>query len=392
MQSMNNIDTQSMKANNIQSMKNFNMTSLKISIIGLGLIGGSLARAFNERLGFHDIIAVDDNRESLEQALRDRNISGGFCEINSHVWNSDIIFICTPVRRAVEYLKILADKVKPGSIITDVCSTKAEIVNFANSLINPPCFIGGHPMAGAEKSGYGASYSHLFENAYYVLCPGRAADSSSTELISNIVKGIGAIPIIMDADEHDRITGAISHLPHVIAAALVNMVKNLDDDRGIMKMLAAGGFRDITRIASSSPEMWENIVMSNSGKLKDLIDTYVDLLLTFKNSIKPENSQSIQNFFRCARDYRDSLPERKKGLLEPLHEIVVDVIDRPGVIGEVATILGKGGINIKNINVTNSREFEQGCLRITLPDAESVDLAIRLLGSAGYRVYKNNVL
>ena len=155
-----------------------------------------------------------------------------------------------------------------------------------------------------------------------------------------------------------------------------------------MQMLAAGGFKDITRIASSSPEMWENIVLSNKPQIKDILNNYIAIINKFKEFMDNSDSQSIFNFFEEAKGYRDSFTGTKKGLISPLYELIVDVIDKPGIIGEIATILGCNGINIKNINVSNSREFEQGCLKITLPDQESVNIAFDLLADRGYKIYK----
>lgn len=365
------------------------MVNKKVTIIGLGLIGGSLARALHERTEISDITAINRDIGPVNKAVKDGCISRGFTEVNEHVWESDVIFICTPVKSAIEYIDIIAGRVKPGCIVTDVGSTKLEIINHVNQMLNAPCFIGGHPMAGSEKTGYSASFAHLFENAYYILTPCKTSNETAINTITGLVKAIGGIPVIMDAVEHDRITGSISHVPHIIASALVNMVKNLDSPDGKMQMLAAGGFKDITRIASSSPEMWENVVSSNEQQIRAILDSYIQILDKFKKSIELKDTKAIYDFFESARNYRDSFPSNnKRGLIDPAHEIVVDVVDKPGVIGEIATILGNNCINIKNINVSNSREFEHGCLRITLPDSESVNIAFDLLHNTGYKVYK----
>lgn len=365
------------------------MDHLKITIIGLGLIGGSLARALNERLGIRDIIAVNRSSEALQQALRDGTIRCGYTEMAPSVYESDIIFICTPVKRALQYIDALSGKVKPECIITDVGSTKGELVAHVNAMKNPPCFIGGHPMAGTEKTGYASGFAHLFENAYYILTPCRSTPRNAMECMTELARGIGAIPVVMDADEHDRVTGGISHIPHIIASALVNMVKELDSSGGSMQMLAAGGFKDITRIASASPEMWESIVLSNKEQLKDLLGYFEEVLKRFENIMRTEDSQSLLDFFQSAKKFRDSMPAGRIGLIAPVYELIIDVVDKPGIIGEIATILGRNNINIKNINVTNSREFEQGCLKITLVDSESVNIAFDLLRKAGYKVYMN---
>jgi len=361
----------------------------KVTIIGLGLIGGSIARALRERIGVKDITAVNNDMKAIEEALRDETIAHGFCELNEHAMAADIIFICTPVKNTFEYLDALSGKVKPGCIVTDVCSTKGEIIRHVNSMKNPPCFIGGHPMAGAEKTGYSAGFSHLFENAYYILTPCISTSETATEIMSQVIAGMGAIPIIMDADRHDKIVGNISHLPHIIASALVNTIRKLDEEDGMMQMLAAGGFKDITRIASSSPEIWESIVMSNRSNILAALDEFINTLIESKEYIEKNAKEKIFDFFSFARDYRDAIPSDRIGLISPSNIIMVDVVDKPGIIGEIAVLLGENCINIKNINVSNSREFEYGCLKITFSDNESTKAAFELLRDAGFRVFRN---
>lgn len=370
----------------LQSLKNLN-----ISIIGLGLIGGSLARALHERVGISNIAAFDPDLKALEQAMKDGHIYYGDTIVDEYLADSDIIFICTPVKYTKQYLEILQVMVKKECIITDVGSTKGDIMDFVNTLPSLHNFIGGHPMAGSEKTGYESSSAHLFENAYYILSPHKNTPKKSIEVLKELIKIIGGIPLVLGAQEHDLIAGSISHVPHVIASALVNMVRKIDSSSGIMQTLAAGGFRDITRIASSSPEMWESIVLSNASKIIEILNIYIETLDNIKGSISDRDSKAIYSFFENARSYRDSLPINKRGLIEPSFEIVVDVIDKPGIIGEIASILGRNGVNIKNINVSNSREFEQGCLRITFPNARSIDEGFDLLVKNGYKVFRNGL-
>lgn len=359
-----------------------------IAFIGLGLIGGSLAKALKERLNITDIIAVDISTHNLDQAIMEGYIKKGSTEITDEVYNSDLVFICTPVKNTIEFIEKLSSKVKPDCLITDVASTKSEIVNYVNSMDNPPHFVGGHPMAGTEKSGFSSSLSHLFENAYYILTPAKSTRNEDLVIMQNIIEHIGGIPSVMAAEDHDFTTATISHIPHIIASTLVNLVGKTDYSDNKMQVLAAGGFKDITRIASSSPEMWENIVLSNKAKIEGVLDTFVETLNEFRQYISENNSNAINNYFTTAKQLRDSIVDNRKGLIISLNEIIVDVVDKPGIIGEIATILGNNGVNIKNINVSNSREFEQGCLRITLPDPESVKNAVRLLSDKGYKVYK----
>lgn len=365
------------------------METKKVLIIGLGLIGGSIAKALNKCLNIKNIVALTRNIDSVNNAVQDGIIREGYTVPNKEMWNCDMIFLCTPVKYAYEYLDIIADKSKPGCIITDVCSTKTKILDYINSTHPSLRFIGGHPMAGSEKNKYVASSAHLFENAYYILTPTRYTDSETVNFMIELTKGIGAIPVVLNAKDHDFITAGISHVPHIIASALVNMVKNLDNNEGKMQMLAAGGFKDITRIASSNPEMWESIIMSNYAQINRILTNYISILDNFKYQINKQKSENVRKFFYTAKKFRDSFPAKTKGLIEPLYEIVVDVVDEPGIIGEIASLLGRHNINIKNINISNNREFEYGCLKMSLPDYETAANSYKLLSEHGYRVFMN---
>lgn len=368
------------------------METKRISIIGLGLIGGSLAKAIREKLGKDraEIAAVSRSKAPLDKALSEGVIDYASTELNDIVYSSDIIFLCTPVNDFKHYIDSLKGKIKAGCIITDVGSTKGEVVDYINSLPDAPCFVGGHPMAGTEKTGYKAGYAHLFENAYFILTPCKSTTQAAMDALLTVIEAIGAIPVIMEAAEHDRVTGCVSHIPHIIASALVNLVKISDTADGKMKMLAAGGFKDITRIASSSPELWQNIISSNKDTLLALLDSFNRIIKDISECIHNDARDEIIAFFENARSFRDSVSDSRRGLLGSLCEITVDVVDKPGIIGKIATLLGDKGINIKNINVSNSREFEQGCLKITLPDRSSASAAFDLLSSFGYRVFKND--
>ncbi|HEX2927352.1 MAG TPA: prephenate dehydrogenase [Ruminiclostridium sp.] len=359
-----------------------------VSIIGLGLIGGSLAKALRHEFRNLKIYAVDHSVQSLNLAEREGVLTRGFSECCEEIWNSDVIFICTPVSKTIEYINELSLKVKKGCILTDVASTKGELINYIESLQSPPLFVGGHPMAGTEKSGYANSLAHMFENAYYILTPTRGFNENAVVTLVELLKRIGAIPIVVSSREHDTITGCISHVPHIIASALVTLAKNNENSNGLVKLLAAGGFKDITRIASSNPSMWEDIVLSNGRIVTRLLEDYKLIVDGVINSIKSSSNKEIYSFFDNAKTFRDCFSDNATGLIPKNFELIVDVTDEPGIIGRIATLLGDNCINIQNINVSNSREYEQGCLRITLSDQANADKAFDILMASSYKVFR----
>ncbi|WHH56894.1 prephenate dehydrogenase [Petroclostridium sp. X23] len=361
-----------------------------VTVIGLGLIGGSIAKALKERCGIDKIIGIDNNDNTLQQAIDEGIISVALNDVSTEMHQSDIVFVCTPVNKTIEWIQKAASVVPHHCIITDVGSTKAHLINQVEKLPEMFHFIGGHPMAGSEQSGYMSSKSHLFENAYYIISPCEKSTHDDIQILKELAECFGSIPIEIPPELHDKVTGAISHVPHIISAALVNMVKDLDTSGQYMQKLAAGGFKDITRIASSNPEMWHNICFSNKDAILDILDVYLGLLNTYKTYIETLNGHEVFQFFADAKEFRDSFPSKVTGLIPGTYELSVDVVDKPGIIGEVATILGKNDINIKNINISNSREYEGGVLIISLPNRVSMDKSYEILIKYGYHAIKRH--
>ena len=243
------------------------MSELTCGFIGLGLIGGSIARALKEYNENIKIIAYDINTDSLKQAQKDRVADVITDSIDDHFSTCDYIFLCAPVQKNDDNLNAVKKFMSPSCLLTDVGSVKSTIHEAIHEAGLEHCFIGGHPMAGSERTGYINSKASLLENAYYILTPTESVPGNRLEEYRELVTHMNAIPLILDYRKHDYVTAAISHLPHVIAASLVNLVKDSDYEDGIMKLIAAGGFKDITRIASSSAVMWQQICLTNTENI-----------------------------------------------------------------------------------------------------------------------------
>lgn len=357
-----------------------------IGIIGLGLIGGSIAKAIKAS-SEANIIAFNRSEQALIDAKNDGIVSEFSTTDMSIFKNCDIIFLCTPVDKIVAYVEKLKPFIKKDCIITDVGSTKNQICEKMKSF-KDIAFIGGHPMAGSEKTGYKAANEHLYENAFYILTPSETISEEQTERIVALVEQIGAIPIVISPKHHDYIVSAISHVPHIIAATLVNMVEKLDDDKKHMHTLAAGGFKDITRIASSSPEMWSGICSENKAEILNVVSEFKNTLTKFEDNLKKDENDKIFNFFEASRDYRNSFAEKKVSVIAKYFELNVDIIDRPGSIATIATLLSVNNINIKNIGINNNREFSGGVLQIIFASEEDKNKSIALLEEMNYTIYK----
>lgn len=358
---------------------------MKITIIGLGLIGGSLAKAIKSRTTGHSIYAVNRSQAGLETAIAEGTIESGSDKFTSEMEDSDIVFVCTPALAAKNWISEIASKVKPECIITDACSTKTEICEFADSINGKIRFVGGHPMSGSEKSGYSAANENLFENTYYILAKSEKSDDAAVEVLLKLAQEIGAIPVVMTPDEHDRAVAAVSHLPHVLSAVLMNTAEEIDKDGNILKF-AAGGFRDVTRIAASEPVMWRDITFSNKESIINMLELFIDNLEDFKEKINSDKVDEVEQYYASARELRTKLPQKAAALAHRNYECILDVPDRVGVIAQIAVLLGDAGINMKNIYVSNSREFYGGVLVISLGSMADLEKAKKLFRENGFEV------
>jgi prephenate dehydrogenase len=360
-------------------------TGRTVGLLGLGLIGGSLAHALKRKGPKYRIVGWNRARESLIKACEDGVVdvaaSDGFDEFGA----CDIVFLCVPAFAMGEMLERLLPKLKPDCVITDVGSTKGDVMSIIEDVGASKRFIGGHPLAGSEQTGYSAAKANLFENAYYILTHDETVRKEHKDLLMDVIADIGAIPLEMDAAQHDRVTAAISHVPHVVAALLVNLVKKLDGPEQHMKTIAAGGFKDITRIASSSPELWTGICLSNRECVLKTLDEMESMLALFKRYLADKDSSRINDYFEAAKNYRNSFSGMPKSLIQRDYTITVDVEDKPGIIATIAAALAEKQINIKNIGINNSRENDEGALEIRFENDEAVRNGIEALRRLGYQ-------
>lgn len=366
---------------------------MRAGFIGLGLIGGSIAKALKEFKICDYICAYDyyvennDGRKNpnLIMAKEDGTLDEIHTSLNDFS-TLDIIYLCAPVKTNINYLKKLISIVNDDCIITDVGSVKGDIHRAAMELNANNIFVGGHPMAGSEKTGYSNSSSSILENAYYVITSANDTPAKKIDILTNICRQIGTIPINIDYMQHDRYVAAISHVPHLIAVSLVNMVRDNDTD-GIMRMIAAGGFKDITRIGSSSPVMWENICLNNTDAILEFLAKFRDNIDLAYNYVKNHDGASIYKIFSTSKEYRDSFDNTSTIKFTTFYEIFVDVKDEKGMIATISMLLAKNNINIKNIGIVNNREFDNGVLKVEFQTQSEMEAAKVLLTENEFMVY-----
>ncbi len=363
------------------------MWELTCGFIGLGLIGGSIAKALKEYNPNIKIVAYDINPQPLLCAQQEGIADITADSIDQRFSQCDYLFLCAPVQKNDANLLAVKNVIGKNCLLTDVGSVKTTIHEAIRDAGLEHCFIGGHPMAGSERTGFINSKASLLENAYYILTPTPSVPGERLEQYTELVTGMGAIPLVLDYEKHDYVTAAISHLPHVIAASLVNLVRESDSPDGIMKMVAAGGFKDITRIASSSATMWQQICLTNTENISSLLQDYIDALTSVKAELDSENENALFQLFDSARIYRDSFINASSGPIKRSFSFNVDIADKTGALAHIATLLANHDISIKNIGITHNRESEDGVLRIELYSESAMNTAVSLLEALGYTIH-----
>lgn len=363
------------------------MNKQTFGFIGLGLIGGSIAKALKTAYPDCTIIAYDINMDSLLLAQDESVVDVvTFC-INEAFAPCDYLFLCAPVAHNDKNLITLKQYLSPDCLLTDVGSVKATIHSHIAELGLESQFIGGHPMAGSERIGYSNSKALLLENAYYIMTPTKQVLQSKIDAYREIILSMGAIPLVLTCKQHDYVTAAVSHLPHIIASSLVNLIKEADSEDEIMKLIAAGGFKDITRIASSSPTMWQHICLANPKNISLLLDSYIQSLQKIKKDIDDSQADNLLTLFEDARTYRDSFSNASSGPIKKSYAIYLDIADEPGALASIATLLAQHEISIQNIGITHNREFQDGVLRVEFPQEQTFLEAGKLLMRQGYTLH-----
>lgn len=363
-------------------------TIKKITIVGLGLIGGSFGLAVKRVRPGIEICGIDIDNDSLIKGKENGIVDWFTSNINEGVKDADLILLACSVNKLTNMAQKVIPAMKNGAILTDVGSVKGSIVSaIEKNLPEGKYYVPGHPMAGSEKKGVEGADAYLFENAAYILTPTPNTNNQALEIVKELIIEIGARPLIMGPKEHDLQVAAVSHLPHIVAASLVNSVGSLRDDFPKVLLLAAGGFRDTTRITSSQPEMWRDICLSNKEAILHTLTVFEQYFKELKKAVIDEDADYLLNTFSQAKRIREEVPAGIKGILPELFEIVVAVPDKPGMIGQLAKLLGENNINIIDIEILRVREGDGGTIRIGFLDKEAANAAVNILRLEGFKVY-----
>ena len=363
-----------------------------VAIVGLGLIGASIAEAVRKRHPGWKILGVSSPatiKEAMALGLIDVPYEG-YAQAGKAVENSDIAVLCTPIDHILELLELWSREplqLEQATVITDVGSTKDLICALGKKAFpsaSKGVFIGSHPMAGSEKNGIKARDGHLFENATWIICPDKEASPKAergrTE-IESFAQGLGARTYSLNPQNHDLIVAMASHLPQVLSTALAAYVGSSESLSSILEV-AGGGFRDMTRLASSSFSVWEPILRTNRHNLEFILPTFRRELEALEISLSKDGGQE---FFSEGNNLRKQLSGPRKGFTAPTTEILLDLEDKPGMLIKVLEPLAQKGINVLDLEILKVREGEEGVLMMGFRHLVEAEAALKILAEAGHK-------
>ena len=361
----------------------------RIAILGTGLIGGSLGLVWKERCPGWTVLG-HDRPDVLDRAEERGAIDEKAADPLTACRDADVVVLATPVGSVLRLLDDVADVLQPGTVVTDVASVKTPVMEQAADVLPDGVhYVGGHPMAGAEHSGIDAADPLLFENAIYALClpngvSEEALDAESGDLatVRTLVEATGARPLVLSPDRHDRIAATVSHLPQVLAVALVNVVAEVDDD--VALKLAAGGFRDVTRIASSPFNMWRDVLVGNEGRILDALAAFARKLQQMRNRLIEGDLEGMEEAFDEAQNTRATIPKDVKGFLDPLYDVLVRAEDRPGELHRITGVLLEADLNVRDVELLKFREGTGGTFRLGFDAPGDADAAVDALAEADF--------
>lgn len=360
-----------------------------IYIAGLGLIGASLALAIKRGHPDYRIIGYNRSAMSRNIALERGIVDEVTADFAAFVPRADVIILAVPIKQTIDFIKDLAKlPLKPNVLITDAGSTKADIVAAAEKYLDSSVnFIGSHPMAGSHKTGAVAADVTLFENAYYILTPSNLTQSGTVAYLEDVLRGLRARFIEVDAKEHDKVTGQISHFPHILASSLMAQAWDYAQLHQYTQNFAAGGFRDMTRIAESEPGMWTAILLSNQDTLLERITDFKARLDKVADLISQNDADGLWDYFNHGREKRKLMEIHKRAGVDSFYDIYVNIPDEEDEILKIMELLR--GTSVMNIRINEeNREDIHGILQITFKNREDQKRAQKLIMHATpYQVF-----
>ena len=362
----------------------------RIAVVGFGLVGASFAAAVRAAYPDTRVLAVDIDERTLAEAVERGWATDGALPddpaFERFVGDGcGLVVLATPVGAAERYFEDLARWDYRG-IVTDTASTKARITALAERVLpHPENFVPGHPMAGSEVNGIEGARPDLFKGAHWILCPDADTPAEHFPRLHELVTSIGARVIALPREDHDKAVAVVSHVPHIMASSLVQLASRHADDQQALMRLAAGGFKDSTRIAAGSPELWCGIAFDNKDALSDGLDEIQGIIGAFADALASDDRAALTALLADAAAARRALPAAWVPSTERLLEVRIPMEDRPGVVAEVTTVTSSVGCNIQSIEIDHVTE-DSAVLSLVLTDEGDIGQLSAQLINAGFSV------
>jgi prephenate dehydrogenase len=354
----------------------------RIAILGTGLIGGSIGLALRGRGDDVVVVGYDIDPAGLEGAVARGAIDEASESAAVAVAGADLVVLAMPVDRMEAVCRSIEGAVPPEAVVTDVGSSKSRIVGQGESSFGER-FIGGHPMAGSERHGIDAADGDLFDGAWWILTPTHGTHSAPYRRVASLAAAVRARPIAIAPDVHDDLVARLSHVPQIAASALVDAAATAGDREALLG-LAAGGFRDVTRIAASNPDLWVAILRSNSASVLEALRGLGRRLEAVAGMLEAERWSELRDFLDRARVARTELFRKPVYAGDPA-ALGFLIPDKPGVLAEVTTTAANLGVNIEDLKIVHSTEGGRGRLVLVVSGREAAERLMGELGALGYR-------
>ena len=355
----------------------------RIAVVGTGLIGGSIALRLRRDDPSIEVTGYDGDPASVEEAVRRGAVTHPSPTIAEAVSGAELVILAVPVDRIPAALEQVGAAVGAGTVVTDVGSAKGEVVTAGEKALGEG-FVGGHPMAGSERHGIEAADADLFEDAWWILTPTAGTSQTAYATVTSLVASLGAKPVAVEAAAHDALIARLSHLPQLAASAIVDVAAGAGDREALLG-LAAGGFRDVTRIAASHPTMWLAILRTNRLAILDALEGLEGRLQGLRRMLVEDRWDELEDFLQGARTARLELFAKPSYTGDPI-TLSLLVPDRPGVLAEVTTAAGELGANIEDLNIFHSTEGGRGRLEVVIAGRGPAEELRGRLMELGYHV------
>jgi prephenate dehydrogenase len=354
----------------------------RAAILGTGLIGGSVGLGLAAARPDLTVVGYDPDARSVSAALDRRAVTERAATPEEAVHDAQLVVLAPPVDQIAALCRRLRERVARAAVVTDVGSAKTNVVAAGEEAFGDR-FVGGHPMAGSERHGIEAADAGLFEDAWWILTPTQSTAAAAYAAVSDLAQRLRARPVAVEPRLHDALVARVSHVPQLTASALMDAAWSFGDRQALLG-LAAGGFRDVTRIAASSPEMWVAILRSNRAAVLEALGNLRQRLDHLGSLVAEERWTDVEMFLERARSARVGLFSRAEYAGEPV-ALSILVPDRPGVLAEVTTAAGELGANIEDLRIVHSTEGGRGRLELVVAGHESAELLVGVLLERGYR-------